>query len=109
MSGEQAAESVLHRAGGGGVDVAFDRRQMDDVFAEKIVGQVDAPGIDAVQDVHLRLGFIANPLHILRDEIETNRDVVLFKNRSNLLSFSPCLGRVTTVCSPRPQYQKNRI
>ena len=46
---QQAAERVLHRAGRRGVDVALGRRQVDDVLAEEVVGDVDPLGEDAIR------------------------------------------------------------
>ena len=58
---QQAAEGVLHRAGGRGVDVALDRGQVDDVLAREVVGDADALGEDVVQHVHLGLGLVDRP------------------------------------------------
>jgi hypothetical protein len=78
---EEAAEGVLHRAGGRGVDVALDRRQVQDVLAEEVVGDADARAGRCVEHVHLRLGLVLHPLHVLVLEVVEDRDVVLLEER----------------------------
>ncbi len=78
---EQAAERVLHGAGGRGVDMALDRRQVQDVLAEEVVGDADAVREDVVEHVHLRLGAILHPAHVLVLEVVEDGDVVLAEER----------------------------
>ncbi len=78
---EQAAEGVLHRPGRRRVDVGLDRGQVDDVLAEEVVGDRDPLGEDVVEDVHLRLGAIRDPLHVLVLEVVADGDVVLLEER----------------------------
>ena len=78
---EQSAERVLHCAGGGGVDVALGRRQVDDVLAEEVVGDVNALGEDAVEHAHLRLRLVAHPRHVAVLEVVEDGDPVLLENR----------------------------
>ena len=78
---EQAAERVLHRAGGRGVDVALGRRQVDDVLAEEVVGDVDALGEDAIEHAHLRLRRVADPRHVAVVEVVEDGNLVLLEDR----------------------------
>src|SRR5579859_6870486 len=47
------------------VDVALHRGQVDDVLAEEVVRHLDAVREDAMKHVHLRLGPVLDPLHVL--------------------------------------------
>ncbi len=78
---QQAAERVLHRAGGRGVDVALGRRQVDDVLAEEEVGDVDPLGIDALQHAHPRFRLVADPAHVLVLEVVEDGHLVALEDR----------------------------
>ena len=78
---QQAAERVLHRAGRGRVDVALGGRQVDDVLAEEVVGDVDAFRKDAVEHAHLRLRLVAHPRHVAVLEVVEDGDLVLLEDR----------------------------
>ncbi len=58
---EEAAERVLHRAGGGGEDVGLDRGEVDDVLADEAPRDAEALGVDLVQAEEL-LGEVAHRL-----------------------------------------------
>ena len=80
VCGQQAAEGVLHGSGGGGVDVALDRGQMNDVFTDEKIRYLNALGKDIVQRQHLGLGRIRNPLHIAVAEVIKDRDIVFLED-----------------------------
>ncbi len=46
---QQTAEGVLHGTGGGGENVSLDRGQMDDVFPDKSLRDVEAIGVHIVE------------------------------------------------------------
>ena len=77
VGAEEPSEGVLHRSGGYCVDVALNRRQMNNVLAEEVVGDADASGIDAIQHQHLGFGLVGHPGHIPVLEVVENRDVVV--------------------------------
>ena len=81
VGAQQPAEGVLHRAGGGGVDMGFHRRQVDDVLAEEIIGDADSLFEDLIQHQHLRLGLVFHPGHIFLAEIVFHRDAVMAEDR----------------------------
>ena len=61
--------------------MAFDGWEMNDVLAEEILGDGDPFRIDFIEDEHLRLRFIINPLDVRFFEVVKYRYVVPFKNR----------------------------
>ena len=79
---QQPAERVLHRAGRRRVDVALGRRQVNDVLAEEVVGNVDAFGEDALQHAHPRLRLVRNPLHVPVLEVVEDGDLVALEDRN---------------------------
>jgi len=44
VGSKEAAEGVFHGSGGGGIDVALNRRQMNDVLANKVIRYLDTSG-----------------------------------------------------------------
>ena len=78
---QQTAERILHRAGRRRIDMALRRRQMDDVFTEEVVGNVDAFGEDAIEHAHSRLRLVVHPCHVLVLEVVTDGNVVAFEDR----------------------------
>jgi hypothetical protein len=75
------AERVLHRAGGGRVDVTLDRRQVHDVLADEEVGDLNPLGENFVEDAHARARAIGHPRHVFWFEVELHRHVVRAKDR----------------------------
>ena len=78
---EQAAERILHRARGRGVDMALRRRQVHDVLAVEVVGNLDAVRKDLIEDEHLRLRRVDLPLHVFVAKVELDGDLVVAKDR----------------------------
>ncbi len=67
--GKQSAEGVLHGAGGRGVHVGLDRRQVYDVLANEIIGDADAFGVDVVESQHFCLRLVRYPGHVFFTEV----------------------------------------
>jgi hypothetical protein len=78
---QKTAERVFHRPGRRGVDVAFDRRQVDDIPADEKIRDPELVAVNVVQGAHPGAGLEGHPGHILVLEIETDVDVVGFENR----------------------------
>lgn len=75
--GDQPPEGVLHGAGGGGVAVRLDCRQVDNVPADEYLGHKYFVE-DVVHRQHLRLGLIRRPIHV-RKGLKLN--AIFFKHR----------------------------
>ena len=74
--GQQAAEGVLHRAGRGGVDVALDGRQVDDVGAEEELRDLDAVREHLRQREHLPLRLVTHPREVVGVAVVAHRYAV---------------------------------
>ena len=79
---QKTAKGIFHRPGGRGVDMALDRRQMDDVLPDEVVGHKDALRVDVVEHTHRRAWLVAYPAHVLALEVVAHRDTVVLENRN---------------------------
>ena len=73
---EESAEGVLHRSGRRRVNVAFDRREMNDVLPLEIIGDPYPVREYLVEHMHLCPGRVGDPPHVAVPEIEQDGDAV---------------------------------
>ena len=81
VGGQEPPEGVLHGSGGGGIDVALDRRQVHDALAHEEIGEAQPSGVDALEHAHLGLGLVGHPLHIALFKVVEHGDAVAPKDR----------------------------
>ncbi len=79
---EKTAERIFDRAGHSGVNVAFHRGQMNNILVKKVIRQKNALRIHLVQNHHLGLGLVSDPLHVVWIEIGFHWNIVFGQNRT---------------------------
>ena len=77
---QQPSERVFHRPGRHRVDMAFDRRQMDDIPADEKIRNPQVVAVDIAQGPHPGAGLERHPGHVLVLEIEQDLDPVGFED-----------------------------
>ncbi len=77
VGAEQPAEGVFHGPSGGRVHVTFDGRQVNDVLADEIIGDMNTFGVDIIQGQHLGLGPIGHPCHVIPSEVVEHWNIIV--------------------------------
>jgi hypothetical protein len=62
---------------------------MNDILSEEIVWDGDSLGVDLVENMQARFGFVVHPFHIRFPEVIQDRDVVAFENGDVVVQVLP--------------------